>query len=80
MHFQNSFISLVVSSGRLCVKSLWAILLAHALMQCSLFIQHGADPSIRNSEGKTPLELAESSTKAVLTGEYKKDELLEASR
>jgi tankyrase len=49
-------------------------------MPCSILIQHGADPSIRNSEGKTPLELAESSTKAVLTGEYKKDELLEASR
>ena len=42
--------------------------------------QHGADPTIRNSEGKTPLELAESSTKAVLNGEYKKDDLLEASR
>ena len=44
------------------------------------FLQHGADPSIRNSEGKTPLELADASTKPVLSGEYKKDELLEASR
>lgn len=47
---------------------------------CILLLQHGADPSIRNSEGKTPLDMADALTKPVLTGEYKKDELLEASR
>nr|KAG5687245.1 hypothetical protein BaRGS_025347 [Batillaria attramentaria] len=33
-----------------------------------------------NTDGKTALDLADSSAKAVLTGEYKKDELLEAAR
>eukprot|EP00094_Tigriopus_californicus_P011802 TCALIF_11400-PA protein Name:"Similar to Tnks Tankyrase-1 (Mus musculus)" AED:0.04 eAED:0.04 QI:0/0.85/0.75/0.87/0.71/0.5/8/1134/1190 len=47
---------------------------------CVLLLQHGADPSVRNSEGKTPLETADPLTKLVLTGEFKKDELLEASR
>lgn len=43
-------------------------------------LQNGADPSIRNSEGKTALELADVSTRPVLTGDYKKEELLEAAR
>ena len=47
---------------------------------CIALLQHGADPNIRNTEGKTALELADSITKPVLTGEYKKDELLEAAR
>ncbi|XP_076345953.1 tankyrase isoform X1 [Tachypleus tridentatus] len=47
---------------------------------CIVLLQHGADPSIRNTDGKTPLDLAEQSARAVLTGEYRKDELLEASR
>ncbi|XP_015120588.1 poly [ADP-ribose] polymerase tankyrase [Diachasma alloeum] len=47
---------------------------------CIALLQHGADPNIRNTEGKTALELAEPATKPVLTGEHRKDELLEAAR
>ncbi|KAF7997870.1 hypothetical protein HCN44_009268 [Aphidius gifuensis] len=47
---------------------------------CIALLQHGADPNIRNTEGKTALELADPATKPVLTGEYRKDELLEAAR
>lgn len=43
-------------------------------------LQHGANPNIRNSEQKTPLDLADESTRPVLTGEYRKDELLESAR
>uniref|UniRef100_A0A6I8R1T7 Poly [ADP-ribose] polymerase n=1 Tax=Xenopus tropicalis TaxID=8364 RepID=A0A6I8R1T7_XENTR len=46
----------------------------------AVLLQHGADPSIRNTDGKSALDLADPSAKAVLTGEYKKDELLEAAR
>lgn len=48
--------------------------------QCTALLQHGADPNIRNSEHKTPLDLADDITRPVLTGEYRKDELLEAAR
>jgi len=47
---------------------------------CIMLLQHGADPSIRNSECKTATDVADIGTKPVLTGEYKKEELLEASR
>ncbi|KAG8454387.1 hypothetical protein GDO86_000853 [Hymenochirus boettgeri] len=47
---------------------------------CIVLLQHGADPSIRNTDGKTAMDLSDPSAKAVLTGEYKKDELLEAAR
>ncbi|KAJ8920433.1 hypothetical protein NQ315_005301 [Exocentrus adspersus] len=47
---------------------------------CIALLQHGADVNIRNTEGKTPLEVADVSTRPVLTGEYRKDELLEAAR
>ncbi|KAJ8397112.1 hypothetical protein AAFF_G00009660 [Aldrovandia affinis] len=47
---------------------------------CIVLLQHGADPTIRNTDGKSALDLADPSAKAVLTGEYKKDELLEAAR
>ncbi|XP_014663274.1 PREDICTED: tankyrase-1-like [Priapulus caudatus] len=47
---------------------------------CIVLLQHRADPGIRNTDGKTALDLAEASAKVVLTGEYKKDELLEAAR
>uniref|UniRef100_A0A146ME76 Poly [ADP-ribose] polymerase n=3 Tax=Lygus hesperus TaxID=30085 RepID=A0A146ME76_LYGHE len=47
---------------------------------CIALLQHGADATIRNSEGKTPLEVADGGTRAVLTGEYRKEELLEAAR
>ena len=43
-------------------------------------LQNCADPAIRNSDGKSPLDLAEPTAKLVLTGEYKKDKLLEAAR
>ncbi|XP_050397840.1 poly [ADP-ribose] polymerase tankyrase-1 [Patella vulgata] len=47
---------------------------------CIVLLQHGADPNIRNTDGKTACELSDPSAKSVLTGEYKKDELLEVSR
>jgi len=31
-------------------------------------LQHGADPNIRNTDGKTALDVAEASAKLVLTG------------
>ncbi|XP_041117075.1 poly [ADP-ribose] polymerase tankyrase-2-like isoform X1 [Polyodon spathula] len=47
---------------------------------CIVLLQHGADPTIRNTDGKTSFDLADPSAKSVLTGEYKKDELLESAR
>ncbi|XP_076615494.1 poly [ADP-ribose] polymerase tankyrase-2-like isoform X1 [Chaetodon auriga] len=47
---------------------------------CIVLLQHGAEPTIRNTDGRTALDLAEPSAKAVLTGEYRKDELLESAR
>ncbi|XP_059179207.1 poly [ADP-ribose] polymerase tankyrase-1-like isoform X1 [Physella acuta] len=47
---------------------------------CIALLQFGADPNIRNTDGKTALDLSDPTAKAVLTGEYKKDELLEAAR
>ncbi|XP_014284779.1 poly [ADP-ribose] polymerase tankyrase isoform X1 [Halyomorpha halys] len=47
---------------------------------CIALLQHGADATIRNTEGKTPLEVADSATRSVLTGDYRKEEVLEAAR
>ena len=47
---------------------------------CIVLLQNGANSTICNSEGKSALELASNVTKPVLSGEYKKDELLEAAR
>ncbi|KAG5855454.1 hypothetical protein ANANG_G00049220 [Anguilla anguilla] len=47
---------------------------------CIVLLQHGAEPTIRNTDGRTALDLAEPATKAVLTGEYRKDDLLESAR
>ncbi|XP_061565179.1 poly [ADP-ribose] polymerase tankyrase-2-like [Cololabis saira] len=47
---------------------------------CIVLLQHGAEPNTRNTDGRTALDLAEPSAKAVLTGEYRKDELLESAR
>ncbi|XP_078496583.1 poly [ADP-ribose] polymerase tankyrase-2-like [Lissotriton helveticus] len=47
---------------------------------CIVLLQHGADPTIRNTDGKTALDLSDPSTIPVLTGEYKKDEVLECAR
>ncbi|XP_067858576.1 poly [ADP-ribose] polymerase tankyrase-2 isoform X4 [Heptranchias perlo] len=47
---------------------------------CIVLLQHGADPHICNTDGRTALDLADPSAKTVLTGEYKKDELLETAR
>ena len=44
-------------------------------------MQNKADCSIRNTDGKTALDLSDPiSTHLVLTGEYRKEELLEAAR
>lgn len=34
----------------------------------AVLLQHGADPSIRNTDGKTPLDLADTYARSVLTG------------
>ncbi|XP_063699423.1 poly [ADP-ribose] polymerase tankyrase [Culicoides brevitarsis] len=47
---------------------------------CIALLQHGGDPTLRNSENKTPLDIADASVIPVLTGDYRKDELLEAAR
>lgn len=47
---------------------------------CIVLLQHGADASIRNTDGKIPLDLADPSTRSVLTGDHRKDELLESAR
>ncbi len=52
----------------------------HFLSMPAVLLQNKADPSIRNTDGKTPYSLAEPLAKLVLTGEYKKEELLEAAR
>ncbi|XP_067101076.1 poly [ADP-ribose] polymerase tankyrase-2-like [Osmerus mordax] len=47
---------------------------------CIVLLQHGAESTIRNTDGRTALDLAEPATKAVLNGEYRKDDLLESAR
>ncbi|XP_046709984.1 poly [ADP-ribose] polymerase tankyrase-2-like isoform X3 [Silurus meridionalis] len=47
---------------------------------CIVLLQQGAEPNIRNTDGRTALDLAEASAKVVLTGDYRKDELLESAR
>lgn len=47
---------------------------------CLALLRHGGNWNLRNSEGKTPIDLADPTTKPILTGEYRKDELLEAAR
>ncbi|VDK73322.1 unnamed protein product [Litomosoides sigmodontis] len=47
---------------------------------CVLLLQHGASARIENSDGKTPPDLADGDAKAVFTGDYRKEELLEAAR
>nr|CAD7454934.1 unnamed protein product [Timema tahoe] len=46
----------------------------------SALLQHGGDANIRNTEGKTALELSDSAARPVLTGDHRKEELLEAAR
>ena len=43
-------------------------------------MQNKADCSIRNTDGKMALDLSDPCTLPVLTGEYRKEELLEAAR
>lgn len=50
------------------------------LTSLSALMQNKADYTIRNTDGKTALDLSDPSTRLVLTGEYRKEELLEASR
>lgn len=45
------------------------IMLFVSCLSLVVLLQHGAEPTIRNTDGRTALDLAEASTKAVLTGE-----------
>ena len=47
-----------------------------------VLVQNGADLKIKNSDGKIPLDLNPSNenVKAILNGEYRKNEILEAAR
>ncbi len=46
-----------------------------------MLLQQGADPTLRNSEGKTALDVADPLTRPVLSeADYRKDELLEVAR
>lgn len=45
-----------------------------------VLLQNGADPKIQNTDGKTALDSADASARTVLSGEYKKEELLESAR
>ncbi|VDO96085.1 unnamed protein product [Soboliphyme baturini] len=47
---------------------------------CILLLQNGADSALTNVDGKIALDIADPSTKAVLTGEYRKEDMLEAAR
>lgn len=47
---------------------------------CIVLLQNGADTRLANSDGRTALDLATAATRPVLTGEHRKNELLEAAR
>uniref|UniRef100_A0AAR2IRU1 Poly [ADP-ribose] polymerase n=2 Tax=Pygocentrus nattereri TaxID=42514 RepID=A0AAR2IRU1_PYGNA len=47
---------------------------------CIVLLQHGAKPTVRNTDGRTALDLAEPSTKAVLTGKCPTPLLLKNTR
>lgn len=47
---------------------------------CLVLLQRGADLRLCNSDGKTALDLASAMARPVLTGDYRKDDLLEAAR
>ncbi len=57
------------------------VMCVHGRLSCLLaLMQNKADCSIRNTDGKTALDLSDPATRLVLTGEYHKEELLEAAR
>ena len=47
-----------------------------------VLLQNGSDISIKNLDGKTPVDLStnDENVKALLSGEYRKSEILEAAR
>ena len=47
---------------------------------CIVLLQNGADPNVVNADGKSAVDLADPLAKPVLTGEYRKEELLESAR
>lgn len=57
-------------------SNVFTVYSSNTLFTVVALLQHGADPSIRNTEGKTAVEVAEAGPHSVLTGEHRKEELL----
>lgn len=74
-----NLLSFVVPLSKKCVFSFRVCLISISFSFVAL-MQNKADCSIRNTDGKTALDLSDPSTHLVLTGEYRKEELLEAAR
>lgn len=62
------------------VDGIYMYMYEHCNFTPTALLQHHADASIRNTDGKTALDLAEPLAAQVLSGEYKKSELLQAAR
>jgi len=44
------------------------LIVSYVVVICLVLLQRGADPSIRNTDGKTAVDLADPLSKSVLTG------------
>lgn len=62
--FLGSFLQVTKKKGRKIVLNFTC----NSYFYSIVLLQHGADPNIRNTDGKTALDVAEASAKLVLTG------------